>query len=295
MFFILAGPAKATLGWTFIFGRSREILRALKIGSSCFCSWSGRFSRIFENWSHWYIYLVSLKHWRRAPTMCFQLVWFLPCYNLPCGNGGWKLVGLVLNGFDLSDRVPHLIVVQYADDIFLFSERTVMEVRKLLDNLVAELSEVRLLLNAEKDMFSTSQSQPPSTITTDHGITLRVLSGDVAQRWCGCMLTAHGSEQRFLEARTAPISQRLRYFDAGFEMNVLSVACVTIFLERMQTLEWLRRGAFLNIKDGIPKFPYLIRNDPTDINDFGGMRLEINREFFHVQNNSTIVVFKIYF
>ena len=33
-------------------------------------------------------------------------------------------------------------------------------------------------------MILTTQSQPPSTITTDHGITLRVLSGNVAQKWC---------------------------------------------------------------------------------------------------------------
>ena len=37
---------------------------------------------------------------------------------------------------------------------------------KLLDSLVAELSEVGLLLNANKTVNLTSQSQSPSTITT---------------------------------------------------------------------------------------------------------------------------------
>ena len=74
-----------------------------------------------------------------------------------------------------------------------------MEVRKLLDSLVAELSEVGLLLNADKTVILTSQSQPPSTITIDHGVTLRVLPGNVAQKWLGCMLAAYGSEQNFLD------------------------------------------------------------------------------------------------
>lgn len=33
------------------------------------------------------------------------------------------------------------------------------------------------------------KSQPPWTITTDHGITLKVLPGNVAQKWLGCMFT----------------------------------------------------------------------------------------------------------
>ena len=47
-------------------------------------------------------------------------------------------------------------------------------------------------------MVLTSQSQPPSTITTEHGITLKVLPGNVAQKWLGCMLTAYGSGQKNL-------------------------------------------------------------------------------------------------
>ena len=91
-------------------------------------------------------------------------------------------------GFDLSDGMPHLIDLRFADDILLFA-RSAMEVRKLLDSLVAELSEVGLLLNADKTVILTSQSQPPSTITIDHGVTLRVLPGNVAQKWLGCMFS----------------------------------------------------------------------------------------------------------
>ena len=115
-----------------------------------------------------------------------------------------------------------------------------------------------LLLNADKTVVLTSQSQPPSTITIDHGVTRRVLPGNVAQKWLGCMLAAYGSEQTFwdlqfhlqqaakayhankwiLEDRTVPISQRLRYFDAV----VSSVACFagghrTIYKEHIQTLD----------------------------------------------------------
>ena len=93
-------------------------------------------------------------------------------------------------GFDLSDGVPHLIDLRFADDIRLFA-RSAMEVGKLLDSLVAELSEVGVLLNADKTVILTSHSQPPSTITIDHGVTVRVLPGNVAQKWLGCMLGAY--------------------------------------------------------------------------------------------------------
>ena len=99
-------------------------------------------------------------------------------------------------GFDLSDGMPHLIDLRFADGILLFA-RSAMELRKVLDSLVAELSEVGFLLNADKTVILTSQSQLPSTITIDHGVTLKVLPGNVAQIWLGCMLAAYGSEQNF--------------------------------------------------------------------------------------------------
>ena len=47
-------------------------------------------------------------------------------------------------GFGLSDGMPHLIELRFVNDILLFA-RSAMEIGKLLDSLVAELSEVRLL------------------------------------------------------------------------------------------------------------------------------------------------------
>ena len=143
-------------------------------------------------------------------------------------------------GLDLSDGMPHPIDLWFADDILLFA-RSALEVGTLLDSLVAKLSEVGLLLTADKTVAWTSQSQPPSTITTEHGITLKILPGNVAQKWLGCMVTAYGSEQKtldlqyhlpqaakayhankwILEDRRVPISQRLRYFDSVAS----SVAC----------------------------------------------------------------------
>ena len=69
--------------------------------------------------------------------------------------------------------------------------RSDSEAGKLLDSLVAEVSEV-------------GQRQPPSTITTDHGIKLRVLPGNIAQKWLGCMLTAYASEQKIFGPEIPP-------------------------------------------------------------------------------------------
>ena len=77
--------------------------------------------------------------------------------------------------------------------------RSALEDGKLFDSLVAELSEVGLVLNADKTVILTTQNQPPSTITPHRAITLRVLSGNVAQKCLGCMLSAYGSEQKLLD------------------------------------------------------------------------------------------------
>ena len=58
---------------------------------------------------------------------------------------------------NLSDGMPHLIDLRSADDILVFA-RSALEVGRLLDSLVAELSEVGLLLNADKTAVLTSQS-----------------------------------------------------------------------------------------------------------------------------------------
>ena len=91
-------------------------------------------------------------------------------------------------GFDLSDGMPHLIDLRFADDIFFFA-RSALEVGKLWDSLVAELSEVDLLCNADNTVVLTSQSQPPSTITTEHGIRLKVRQATSHRNgWVACQL-----------------------------------------------------------------------------------------------------------
>ena len=52
--------------------------------------------------------------------------------------------------FDLSDGMPHLIDLRFADDILLFAQ-SALEVGKLLDSLVAKLSEVGPVPNADKN------------------------------------------------------------------------------------------------------------------------------------------------
>ena len=61
------------------------------------------------------------------------------CAALQFAIRKWKLkVGDL--GFDLSDGMPYLIDLRFADDILFFAP-SAMEVGKLLDSLVAELSE----------------------------------------------------------------------------------------------------------------------------------------------------------
>ena len=55
-----------------------------------------------------------------------------------------------------------------------------MEIGKLLDSLVAELSEVGLLLNADKTVLLTTQSQP--TAFDNHNCSWNHTEGSVRQR-----------------------------------------------------------------------------------------------------------------
>ena len=69
------------------------------------------------------------------------------CAVLQFAMRKWRLkVGDL--GFDMSDGVPHLIALRFPDDILLFAQ-SALEVGGLLDSLVAELSEVGLVLNAD--------------------------------------------------------------------------------------------------------------------------------------------------
>ena len=77
------------------------------------------------------------------------------CAALQFAMRKWKLQAGDL-GFDLSDGMPYLIDLRFADDILFFAQ-SALEVGRLLDSLVAELSEVGLLLNADKTVVLTSQ------------------------------------------------------------------------------------------------------------------------------------------
>ena len=57
--------------------------------------------------------------------------------------------------FDLSDGMPHLIDLRFADDILLLA-CSAMEVGKLLDSLVAELSDVGPVGSAESSRVESS-------------------------------------------------------------------------------------------------------------------------------------------
>ena len=88
----------------------------------------------------------------------------------------------------MASRIPSIYALQRT---FCLSHARNTEVGKLLDSLVAKVSEM-------------GQRQPHSTITTDHGIKLRVLPGNVAQKWLGCMVTAHASEQKIFGSQIPP-------------------------------------------------------------------------------------------
>ena len=226
------------------------------------------------------------------------------CAVLQFAMRKWRLkVGDL--GFDLSDGMPHLIDLRFADDILLFA-RSALEVGRLLDSLVAELSEVGLLLNADKTVVLTSQSQPPSTITTEHGITLKVLPGNVAQKWLGCMLTAFGSEQKsldlqyhlqqaakayhankwILEDRKVPISQRpailILLFHRLLALQVGIVPCTrntykpwTFIFENSADPLWALRRTLTGHSHGV-KFCTLGMNEQHTL--FASRRLRAGRE-----------------
>lgn len=81
------------------------------------------------------------------PALVFTFV-SLP--NLPYGNGDYKLVTLALR-FCMGYRMyPNVTDLQVADNILPFAQLAI-EKGKLLDSLVAELSAVGFVLNADKN------------------------------------------------------------------------------------------------------------------------------------------------
>ena len=94
--------------------------------------------------------------WNSTPAILLAVS--LSCLGGPPTMAFLKTTSSSDLGFDLSNGMPHLIYLRFADDILLCA-RSAMEVGKLLDSLVAELSEVGLLLNADKTVFFLTAAQ----------------------------------------------------------------------------------------------------------------------------------------
>ena len=114
---------------------------------------------------------------------CAVLQWAMREWRAAVGN----------MGFNLMDGGPNLLDLRFADDILIFAQSRV-EAGNFLDAVVKQLDRVGLLLNVEKTIVITNETQPPQTITTTGGMILRVLPRDAGQKWMGSMLTSSGSK-----------------------------------------------------------------------------------------------------
>lgn len=101
-------------------------------------------------------------------------------------------------GIDLGDGMEPLVDLRFADDILLFATN-LPQLKAMMDRLVAALTEVGLLLNADKTVVLTTEAQPPQNVFTDGGLNLKILDRDSAQKWLGCMLSARGSAGQTLD------------------------------------------------------------------------------------------------
>ena len=106
------------------------------------------------------------------------------------GNLGFNLMDGGLNFFDL----------RFADGIVIFAQSRV-EAGNVLAALVKQLDRVGLLVNPEKAMVITNETQPPQTITTTAGVTFKVLPRDGGQMWLGSMLTSRGSKLQDVDSQ----------------------------------------------------------------------------------------------
>ena len=86
---------------------------------------------------------------------------------------------------NLEDGMSHLLDLRCSDDISLFRE-SAQAVGNMLDTLVTCLGQVGLKLNASKTKVLTTQTQPPSTLTTPAGLELEVLERTKSHKWLGC-------------------------------------------------------------------------------------------------------------
>ena len=68
----------------------------------------------------------------------------------------------------------------------------------LLDELIAALGRVGLVLNASKTVVMTTEAQPPKQLFTNDGTSIKVLARQEAHKWLGCLLAVGGSERTIL-------------------------------------------------------------------------------------------------
>ena len=126
----------------------------------------------------------------------------------------------------------------------------------MLDALVACLEQVGLKLNASKTKVLTTQTQPPSTLTTPAGLELEVLEHAKSHKWLGCLLSMvnMGNRQQDMNYRlqnaswafqanrwilcdkNVSIALRLKFFDA----MVTSVVCFAAGHRKLYVLTSLK-------------------------------------------------------
>ena len=151
--------------------------------------------------------------------------------------------------------------LRFADDILLFANSG-PEVAQILDKFVKAVGKVGLRLNVDKTVILTNEAQPPNTLVTKDGLTLKVLERNQGQKWLGCILTACGSMMQHLDLayhmeqgtksmhanrwilqdKTTSIYTRLKYFNAC----VSAVVCFggghrTLYKKQLHTLDVLFR------------------------------------------------------
>ena len=64
----------------------------------------------------------------------------------------------------------------------------------LLHDLVTVVSQVGLILNANKTVVLTNQAQPPPHLLLPSGQGFAILEHNFSQKWLDCTLTAQGSK-----------------------------------------------------------------------------------------------------
>ena len=133
-----------------------------------------------------------------------------------------------------------MLDLRLADDILIFGKSS-LEIGRALDQLVSAFAAVGLVLNASKTVVLTTEAQPPKSLVTPCGISLKVVDNLVGHKWLGCMLTTRQScnhsvdasfhvqsaRRSFFANRWIPCDRNVRVNDSSnfFDKVVSSVAC----------------------------------------------------------------------